>query len=155
MKKAIVICGFPGIGKTCAASNRSNILDAESSAFSWIWNVDEPEKGRERNPAFPENYIKFIKENVEKYDVILTSSHQKVRDALKAEGMQYIIVAPHEFLRNEYMIRYLERGSDISFIEQLYESWDSFLDDIYNDGAPVIWLDTGMYLTDVLGVIAK
>lgn len=155
MRKSIVICGFPGIGKTCAASNRSNILDAESSAFSWIWNVDIPEKGRERNPDFPGNYIKYIKENMEKYDVILASSHQAVREALKAEGVQFVIVAPLPTLQNEYMIRYLERGSSVDFIEQLYENWATFINDLCNDGAPIIWLEKGMYLTDVLGVMAK
>lgn len=155
MKKAMVICGFPGVGKTSVANNRVNILDAESSAFSWIWNPENLEKGRERNPAFPGNYIDFIRENIEKYDVILVSSHQAVRYALKAEGIQYIIVAPDYNCKNEYMIRYIQRGSDIDFIEQLYDHWGQFIDDLYNDGAPLICLEKGKYLTDVLGVIAR
>lgn len=155
MKKAIVICGFPGVGKTSAANNRTNILDAESSAFSWNWNPENLEKGRERNPEFPHNYIRFIKENMDKYDVILASSHQAVRDVLKAEGIQYIIVAPEYPRKNEYMIRYLQRGSDIDFIEQLYGSWGQFIDDLAYDGAPLIWIGEGKYLSDVLGVMAR
>lgn len=154
-RKAIVICGFPGVGKTSVANNRTNILDAESSAFSWNWNPENLEKGRERNPEFPHNYIRFIKENMDKYDVILTSSHQAVRDSLKAEGIQYIIVAPEFPCKNEYMIRYLQRGSDIDFIEQLYERWTMFIKDFTNDGAPIIWLEEGKYLSDVLGVMAR
>ena len=154
MKKAIVICGFPGVGKTSVANNRTNILDAESSAFSWNWNPEDLEKGRERNPEFPANYIRFIKENMDRYDVILASSHQAVRDALKAEGIGYIIVAPYPTTKNEYMIRYLQRGSDIEFIDQLYYSWNPFIEDLVNDGAPLIWLEDGKYLSDVLGALA-
>ena len=155
MKKAIIICGFPGVGKTSVANNRTNILDAESSAFSWNWNPENPEKGIERNPDFPHNYIKYIQENQEKYDFILVSSHEGVRNELKAQGIQYIIVAPEFHVRNEYMIRYLQRGSDIEFIESLYENWVEFLQSIKNDGAPVIWLDDGKYMSDVLGFLAK
>lgn len=154
MKKAMVICGFPGVGKSCAANNRTNILDAESSAFSWIWNPENLEKGRGRNPEFPANYIRYIKENMDQYDVILVSSHQDARTALKAEGIGYIIVAPLYCLKNEYMIRYLQRGSSIEFIELLNEKWDEFQDDLVKDEVPKIWLDKGEYLKDVLGVFA-
>lgn len=157
MKKAMIICGFPGVGKSCAANNRTNILDAESSAFSWNWNPENLEKGRERNPEFPGNYIRYIKENIDKYDVILVSTHKVVREALMAEGVQYIIVVPfHNMLvKNEYMIRYLQRGSDIDFIESLYNEWDDFIGEIANDEAPKIYLGEGQYLSDVLGVIAR
>lgn len=155
MRKAIVICGFPGVGKSSAANNRANILDAESSAFSWNWNTEKPEKGRERNPAFPGNYIKFIQENMERYDAILVSTHQAVRYAMKAEGIQYLIAAPYVDEKNNYMIRYLQRGSSIDFIEDLYGNWEDYLSDLYNDGAPMISLGEGKYLSDILGVIAR
>lgn len=150
MKKAIIICGFPGVGKTSAANNRRSILDAESSAFSYKWDT-EPPFGRERNSEFPKNYIDFLQENESEYDVVLASSHRVVRDELKYAGMQYIIVAPKRELKNEYLIRYLQRGSDIDFIELLNDKWDEFLTDIENDGAPVIWLSSKEYLSDVLG----
>jgi hypothetical protein len=150
MKKAIIICGFPGVGKTTVANNRRNILDAESSAFSWIFNPKETD-ARKRNPAFPHNYVAFLLENAGEYDYILSSSHSAVRDDLKAVGAPYIIVAPRRELKNEYLVRYLRRGSDIEFIELLNEKWDEFLTDIENDGAPVIWLDSYSGLADLLG----
>lgn len=154
-KKAMIICGFPGVGKTSVANNRKNILDAESSAFSWNWNPEEPQKGRERNPEFPHNYIRFIKENMEKYDVILVSTHKAVRDALIYEGISFISVIPELNCKNEYMIRYLQRGSSIEFIEDLYENWARYIENIVDDGFPVIWMEKGKYLKDVLGVIAR
>lgn len=149
MKKAIIICGFPGVGKTTVANNRSNILDAESSCFSWGFDPKRPET-RTRNLSFPKNYISFIEEKTSKYDFILTSSHKVVRDGLKEHGIKYIIVAPKRDLKNEYLIRYLKRGSDIDFINLLSEKWDEFLTEIENDGAPVILLDTGEVLADVI-----
>jgi hypothetical protein len=154
MKKAMIICGFPGVGKSCVANNRTNILDAESSAFSWIFDPETAEKPK-RNHEFPANYIRYIKENMGRYDFILVSSHQNVRESLMAEGIQYIIVAPKMELKNEYLIRYLQRGNEIDFIELLNEKWDEFLGGIKNDGAPVIYLNKGEYMSDVLGAIAR
>jgi hypothetical protein len=108
-----------------------------------------------RNPEFPENYISYIQENMEKYEVILVSSHQNVRNALKAEGIQYIIVAPWASLKNEYMARYLRRGSEIEFIDLMNNAWGDFLRGIEEDGAPVVRLDKGEYLSDLLGEIAR
>lgn len=146
----MVICGFPGVGKFSVANNRTNILDAESSGFSWVIDLDHPENGMTRNPAFPGNYIKYLKECADKYEFVLASSHAEVRDRLKMEGIQYIIVAPERDLKNEYLIRYLRRGNQVDFIELLNEKWDEFLDSIENDGAPVIRLGSGVYLADIL-----
>jgi hypothetical protein len=142
------------VGKSCAANNRINILDAESSAFSWIWNPENLENGRERNPEFPHNYISFIKENMDKYDVILTSTHKAVRDCMRYEGIPFMCVVPELNCKNEYMIRYLQRGSSIEFIEDLYENWARYIEDIVSEGCPLIWLEKGKYLKDALGVFA-
>lgn len=156
MKEAMIICGFPGVGKSCVATNRKNIVDLESSVFSWIYDpYNHTNGGRVRNPNFPENYIKTIRDGVGDFEYVLISSHQAVRDALKAEGLPYIIVAPKRDLKNEYIIRYLQRGNEIDFIELMNEKWDEFLEGIANDGAPVIWLDKGEYMSDVLGAIAR
>ena len=69
---------------------------------------------------------------------------------MKEQGIKYIIVAPKRDLKNEYLVRYLKRGSDIDFINLLSEKWDEFLTEIENDGAPVILLDTGEVLADVI-----
>lgn len=162
MKKPIVICGFPGVGKSCVANNRINILDAESSAFHWSYDPEHPERERKRNPYFPQNYIAYIKEQMNRYelDVILVSCHKEVRDALKTEGIKYIIVAPFNNMlcKNEYMIRYLNRGSDIEFIESLHKNWDKWIDELYAEsveGVPTIRLDEKRYLSDVLKGFAR
>ena len=151
---AIIICGFPGVGKSCVATNRTNILDAESSAFSWIFDPETAEEPK-RNQAFPGNYVKHIKDNMDRYEFIMVSTHKQVLDAIEYEGLPYIIVAPQPCLKNEYLIRYLQRGSTIEFIELLNEKWESFLADIGNRQQPVIWLEAGQYMSDILGRCAR
>ena len=161
MKKPIIICGFPGVGKSCVANNRVNILDAESSAFHWRYDPEHPEKGREKNPDFPRNYIAYIKENMERYelDVILVATHKAVRDALKKEGIDYVIVAPSRWDKNEYMKRYLQRGNDIDFLKSLHKNWDVWMSELeiesYKEGVPMITLEEKGYLSDILGVFAR
>lgn len=81
---AIVISGFPGIGKSYMYNNMKDlkILDSDSSKFSWVKD-EEGKNTKERNPDFPNNYIKHIKDNMDSSDIILVSSHKVVRDALK------------------------------------------------------------------------
>ena len=86
---------FPACGKTWLYEHQEDyglkILDSDSSEFSWIRCYDA--YGRPttklRNPDFPNNYIKHIKENIGKYDCIFVSSHKSVREALNAEGIDY------------------------------------------------------------------
>lgn len=147
----IVICGFPGIGKSCVAHDRISISDSDSSEFSWMWDKENPLK-RVRNPLFPHNYGAQIEKFVKgiEYEYILVSSHKVVRDELKRRGIRYIVVAPRRYLKSEYLARYLKRGSTMEFIFNLNDKWDEFIDDIEEEDAPVIWLESRQYLSDVI-----
>lgn len=148
----IVICGFPGIGKSCVAHDRMSIEDSDSSSYSWMWDKEEPHK-RVRNPEFPQNYADSIEKKVKgiEFEYILVSSHIDVRAELKRRGIRYIVVAPKRHLKSEYLIRYLKRGSTMDFIQILSGKWDEFIDGIESEDAPVIWLESGQYLSDVIG----
>ena len=124
-KKAVVISGFPGIGKSYTAMNEDSfkILDSDSSNFSWI-------KIGVRNPDFPNNYIEHIKLNMYKADIIFVSSHEEVRNALIKNGIDFTLVYPHKSLKNIYLARYEQRGSSKEFIEFISNNWDKFLDEI-------------------------
>ena len=151
--RAMVICGFPGVGKSCAAHDRMSRVDAESSEFSWMWDKKEPVK-RIRNPEFPYNYgerVEHLLKSVE-FEHILVSSHDVVRKELRRRGIRYLVVAPRRELKSEYLTRYLKRGSTMDFIEILNRKWDEFIDSVENDDAPTIWLESGQYLSDVIGL---
>jgi hypothetical protein len=77
-KNTKVISAFPGCGKTHLFKTHKNkiILDSDSSTFD--------------KKYFPQNYIKHIKENIGKVDIILVSSHSDVRSALVNENIDFI-----------------------------------------------------------------
>lgn len=146
---SMVICGFSGIGKSTAERKSRDVTDMESSGYSWIFENGETK----RNPAFPENYINELKKNTEEYSAghyFLLSCHQAVRDCLQSNGIPYIIVLPRRDLKNEYMKRWLLRGSTIEFIENMYGAWDEMIDSCEKDSSPKIYLESGEYISDIL-----
>jgi hypothetical protein len=145
MFKTKVISGFPGVGKSHFHKNNPDliILDSDSSSFSWV------EKGV-RNPDFPNNYIRHIKENLGKVNVILLSSHKQVRDALRENDIGYTMVYPDKSLKHEYLSRYKGRGSDENFLGMIDKNWDGFIDELETEEYPIkITLKEGQYLQDV------
>lgn len=155
---ALIICGFPGVGKSAVESLASEIgiyryNDMESTPYHFIFGLNGK---KTRNPHFPGCYVDDIEKHAGSNgysgydDVIMISSHKEVRTELKNRGIPYIIVVPEKSLKDEYLLRYVARGSDISLIETVYDYWDEWLDDIEADGAPVIHLKSGQYLADVI-----
>lgn len=144
--KAVVVSGFPGVGKThlFRAKPHFVILDSDSSKFSWV-------SEGVRNPAFPQNYIEHIKDNMGKAHLILVSSHKVVRDALKESGVPYVLVYPDKGLKDEYLQRYRERGSDEAFIRMIESQWDNFIVDLESETWPTTKvLRRGEHLSDVV-----
>lgn len=147
-KETIVISGFPGIGKShffrIMKNSDKKVLDSDSSLFSWI------EKGV-RNPDFPNNYMKHIKENLGKADIILVSSHDIVRDALVKNNIPFTLVYPSREIKEEFINRYKQRGSDENFIKLLDKNWDNFIDGCENQkGCNHVTLKEGEYLSDII-----
>lgn len=140
-----IICGFSGIGKSTVAKNQSNVLDFESSVFSHKLNG-------ETNSDFPDNYVDELMKVMsdKKYDYYLVSCHKSVRDELKARGLKYMIILPYRDYENEYMKRWVRRGSDIDFITKMSERWDAMIDSCVKDTVPKIYLDEHEYLSDIL-----
>ena len=128
--KTRIISAFPGTGKTYYhISNRENTLDSDSSNFSWI----KDEKGKntdKRNPEFPKNYMENIKSNIGKYDFIFVSSHKEVRDALRENGIPYYLIYPPTEKKDQFMKRYVDRGSSKEFISLMDSNWEKWISEI-------------------------
>lgn len=153
-QKGIIICGFPGVGKTSVESiaikkKNYEFYDLESTSFRWIVST---ENERVLNPNFPGCYVDSIEASASKYGhkYTMVSSHKEVRDEMKMRGLRYVIIVPERNLIDEYLLRYIARGNDIELIEQVYYHWYEWLNDIENDGAPVIHLKSGQFLADVI-----
>ena len=139
-KRPIIISGYPGIGKSYLSEKTQlithgifdfEISDSDSSNYSWT--TDES-GNKIRNPEFPENYIRHIKDLMKTSQIILVSTHKQVRDAMDEAGIDYYIVYPEkEFPKSEYMERFRKRGSSEEFIKVQDENWDKWIDDLNND----------------------
>lgn len=149
MENVYVICGYSGVGKSTAEQKHNNVVDFESSAFSHCFDL---EKMGERNPLFPRNYIDALCEMADenRKNVFLLSCHEEVRDELTKRGIGYVIVLPTINQKNEYLKRWLKRGSSIEFIQLMSDKWDDMHESCERDTAPKIYLDSDEYIDDVL-----
>jgi hypothetical protein len=132
----IYISGFPGIGKSYIANE--NIADSDSSLFS--------------KDGFPTNYIDFI--TTQNKPIQLISSHKEVRKELEIRNIAYTLVYPAINLKEEYIQRYINRGSTEAFIAFISSNWESFILDIEKEKHPtLIKLEQGQYLKEVINLI--
>lgn len=140
MSTSKLVFGFPGVGKTYAF-NRARELglylyDSDSSKFHWMYddkgNLMKDEFGDKiAHPAWPQNYVDYIKlvgmEQEVNPDFIFVSTHEEVMNALKDVEMEKYVIAPHLSMKDEFMKRYRERGSDETFIELMNKNWANFV----------------------------
>lgn len=142
MNRAQLISAFPGTGKTWFYLDniyRSDqiILDSDSSKFS--------------KEDFPANYIENIKGNMYMTSIILISSHKEVRDALVNEGLYFTLVYPDISLKEEYIKRYEDRGSDPMFIKLLDKNWNTWITELMSqEGCEHVVLQSGKYINDII-----
>jgi hypothetical protein len=148
LEKNYIICGFSGVGKSTAEQKRKNVHDFESSIYSHDFDGNDFVK----NEKFPGNYIDAVMEhcNERTGQIYLLSCHQEVRDELKRRGIPYVIVLPTEDQRNEYVKRWLKRGSSIGFIKNMRYRWSEMLYSCVEDDAPRVYLREDEYIIDVL-----
>lgn len=154
-KRAILIAAFPGCGKSTFYNKYSSysetqdeqykdcsnckILDSDSSQFSWIWK--DGQRTNERNPEFPANYIEHIKENMLTQDIIFISTHESVRNALKEAGLQFTLIYPDGYLKEEWIRRFEERKSPEVFIQIVSDNWDTWIDQLEEETSNKIVLE--------------
>ena len=125
---------FPACGKTWLYEHQEDydlkILDSDSSNFNWIITYDDNgRKIKERNPEFPANYIKHIKESIGKCDCIFVSSHASVREGLDKEGIDFTIVYPDVSCKAEWVGRCFirdKRGESGCGAEAMYNNWEQW-----------------------------
>lgn len=164
----MIISAFPACGKTYAFEKMKDIkglkvLDSDSSQFSWIeklndagWinsalaNTQYPIKIR--NPEFPTNYIKHIKNSMDSHHYIFVSSHKVVRDAMKENNISYVLIYPDRRLLDTWIGRCYVRGNDKEFVDTLIENWDKWITECEaEDGCTEkIKLQYNQYLMDVI-----
>lgn len=156
MKQTKIIAAFPGTGKTFLYNNPPTtytILDSDSSHYSWVTD-ENGVNTKERNPDFPANYIQHIKDNVGLVDIIFVSSHDVVRNALYAANLSFHLVYPDHSLKNDYVQRYIDRGSPEGFVRLVEANWDVWMNDLETQkGCTHIVLQPDEYISNILNTI--
>lgn len=80
MKNGMIICGFPGIGKTSVASSLDRYIDLESSCFNLTERDDE---GRaEKMENWKQAYCQIAFDLAFQGKLVFVSSHKEIRDYL-------------------------------------------------------------------------
>lgn len=149
---------FPACGKTWLYEHQEDydlkILDSDSSEFSWIKIRDAFGMDTKiRNPDFPNNYIRHIKENIGKYDCIFVSSHASVREALDKEGIDFTIVYPESSCKAEWVGRCFireKRGESGCSADVMCNNFDQWHSECFETGLKhkEIVLQPRKYLSD-------
>lgn len=136
----IIISGFPGVGKTALYnllkdSSLVTILDSDSSNF--------PKFG------FPDNYLNHIEKEYNEIGdlpkIILVSTHADVRQGLSERALPYELVIPYHSLKEEYLQRYKERGSNQAFVDLMSGNWENFISTEPDEAVTV--LESAEYLS--------
>jgi len=156
--KAIIICGFPGIGKTTAEQRCRQAIDCESSGFQYRF---DPTAVNAESPAGDYKKKNWVKKYVDtlvelamdvRYHYVFASTHQEVRDELDARSVPYVVVVPERSLKDEYLSRYVRRGDSAEFITGISDHWAEWLEEIEENAPAVIHLKAGQVLADLLPI---
>jgi len=136
MKNTIVISAFPACGKSYAFNNFQDsysILDSDSSKFDKTY--------------FPDNYIKHIKENLGKVDIIFVSSHQVVREALTNNDIRFVTIYPDFDCKDDWLKRMKDRGNTEAFINQQDSKWNEWVKNVFPFGLRLYRLHKNQFIT--------
>lgn len=142
-----VLCAaFPGTGKSWYVDK------GEGSGYMPQGFATDSDSSKFDKSEFPQNYITHIKEKISQgYARIFISSHKEVREALVAEGLEFTLVYPDISLKEEYLIRYKERGNSSLFIEMMEKNWERFIEECQNQkGCKHIVLPSMIFISNVM-----
>ena len=109
----MIICGFPGVGKTTMAKV-SNWVDLESTPFKQNWLL----------------YAEVAKHMSDNGYTVMVSTHREMLGALEEIKAKYTVIVPPLADKAIYRKRYIQRGNDQDFIDNIMNNWDVWLREI-------------------------
>lgn len=133
----MIICGFPGIGKSTLAKQSGRWVDLESTPFERDW----------------DRYAKVAKHMSDNGYNVLVSTHPEFLQKLSAMKIRHTVVVPDPSCKDEYVARYIERGSSPDFIDLVsmhFEDWIQAIQMDVNDYRSICVLHPGVYLSEAV-----
>lgn len=158
-RRVVVVCGFPGVGKSTLSDKSPLVINKVGRPGSIIpqWIVIDMESSGYDKSEFPDNYIARIEQYIELVHqrgtniVLLCSSHKAVRDAMHKAGISFVCAYPDKSLKSEYIDRYLARKNHPMPLKVVLDNWDNWIDELIEEEADHLVLESGQYLSDVIG----
>lgn len=161
-EQVIVVCGFPGIGKS-TFSKQSPIQTPEDKIAgrppeSCAWEVIDLESSDFDKAHFPGNYVDKMCLIFEitgwsgNHKVVLCSSHKVVRDAFREACIPFVMIYPDKSLKEEYIARYKSRENHPMPLEVVEKFWDTWIDEMEAEKGDRIVLQSGQFLGDVFEI---
>ena len=109
----MIICGFPGVGKSTLAKS-SNWIDLESTPFEKDW----------------VRYAKVAKHMSDNGYNVMVPTHPQLLEQFEQMEVKYTVVVPPLTDIYTYRDRYIKRGNDIDFIFLIGLNWNEWIIDI-------------------------
>lgn len=151
-KCAVIISGFPGVGKTALHGLNHDGSSINPQGRYAIYDVQTTAEDREGD------YWQVAEELVreEQGAVVLVTASGDSHRRLLARGWRFVCVYPGVDLKDEYLRRYFDRVGIDSTWRALHRNWERWIQElgVGSDGACTDWeLAAGEDLEDVLPLI--
>ena len=119
MKKSILICGFPGIGKTTLSEMIRN-------KFKNLSVIDSEELHSDKL-TFPKSYVENIKNSLNKINVILSSANPLVIEELINQNIWFTLFYPSLKRKNEMIELYKLRADNEKMIKYMSQNYENII----------------------------
>jgi len=146
-----IICAFAGTGKTTASQmNCWRARDSDSDEFRFI-NPRLSRMPEDQNQSWPQNFIDHAVTEFAKgdFDAILMSAYVELLPEI-ASCIPLIYVYPSLDMKDEFEMRYRNRGNPDWLVSILIGHFDEWITSIMSMKGRHVVLKPGQYLTDVL-----
>lgn len=165
MSEKILILAYPGTGKTYIAENYKGVSDIEFQHFRYDYGEYkslplEQLKGRTdirtQNPEWPDNFFKFLKEEIGRQNCVLVpfaTSLLPILDDLSLKGVRIIFAIPNKECFGMLEQSYQQRRNSEEFIERRRKDFFKAHDIIQSSKYEKVYLDKDEHLLDGLNKI--
>lgn len=142
----MIVVGYQGVGKTTYCQTDKQAIDLESSLFN------------KADPLWYEDYVR-VAMSLTANHIVFVSAHKVVRDELRKQGAEWVIIMPSLNIKDVWIARlqarYTASGSDKD-MRALMHAKAHFIDsvtELYDEDVPKFCLNEHQYVSDALLLI--